>query len=47
LLEAELPKLADENIELVAPSEIVKIQEQHPLPDAVAMTPAPTVATRP
>ena len=37
MLEAELPKLADENIELVAPSQIVKIQEQHPLPDAVTL----------
>ena len=37
LLEEELPKLADEDLILVAPSEIVKIQEQHPLPDAVTL----------
>ncbi|HEY1774117.1 MAG TPA: divergent polysaccharide deacetylase family protein [Gammaproteobacteria bacterium] len=37
MLEAELPKLANENIELVAPSEIVKLQELHPLPDAVTL----------
>jgi uncharacterized protein len=33
VLEDELPKLADANLILVSPSEIVKIQEQHPLPD--------------
>lgn len=38
VLEAELPKLAEEGIELVAPSKIVAIQEQHPLPDAVTVT---------
>jgi polysaccharide deacetylase 2 family uncharacterized protein YibQ len=37
VLEEELPKLADEDLILVAPSEIVKIQEQHPLPDAVTI----------
>ena len=37
VLEEELPKLAGEDIELVAPSEIVKIQEQHPLPDAATL----------
>ncbi|HEX4299230.1 MAG TPA: divergent polysaccharide deacetylase family protein [Gammaproteobacteria bacterium] len=37
VLEEELPKLADENLILVAPSEIVKIQEQHPLPDAATL----------
>jgi uncharacterized protein len=42
VLEEELPKLADEDLILVAPSEIVKIQEQHPLP-AVATLAAPAV----
>jgi len=37
VLEEELPKLAEQDVELVAPSEIVKIQEQHPLPDAVTL----------
>ena len=38
VLEEELPKLADANLILVSPSEIVKIQEQNPLPDAVTMS---------
>jgi uncharacterized protein len=44
ILEEELPKLADEDIELVSPSEIVKIQEQHPLPDAISVA-APASST--
>jgi len=44
VLEAELPNLASEGITLVAPSEIVKRQEKHPLPDAVTMA-APATAT--
>lgn len=42
VLEEELPKLGDENLMLVAPSQIVKIQEQHPLPDAATLA-APAV----
>jgi hypothetical protein len=38
VLEEELPKLADANLTLVSPSEIVKIQEQNPLPDAATIT---------
>jgi len=34
VLEEELPKLAAENVTLVAPSKIVELQEKHPLPDA-------------
>ena len=42
VLEEELPKLADANLTLVSPSEIVKIQEQNPLPDAATLAaPAP------
>ncbi len=37
VLEDELPKLADANLTLVSPSEIVKIQEQNPLPDAATL----------
>ncbi|MGE5626195.1 MAG: divergent polysaccharide deacetylase family protein [Bacillota bacterium] len=35
VLEEELPKLAGEDLKLVAPSRIVELQEKHPLPDAV------------
>ena len=37
VLEAELPGLSAEGISLVAPSEIVKLQERHPLPDAATI----------
>jgi len=37
VLEEELPRLADANLTLVSPSEIVKIQEQNPLPDAATL----------
>jgi hypothetical protein len=43
-LEVELSNLAAEGITLVAPSEIVKLQEKHPLPDAATMA-LPIAAT--
>jgi polysaccharide deacetylase 2 family uncharacterized protein YibQ len=45
VLEAELPGLAAQGVTLVAPSKIVELQEQHPLPDAASLTPAPAAAT--
>ena len=37
VLEEELPKLVDADLTLVSPSQIVKIQEQNPLPDAATL----------
>jgi uncharacterized protein len=46
VLQDELPKLAAENVVLVAPSRIVELQEKHPLPDAVTLAPAATAGIR-
>ena len=44
VLEEELPQLAAANVTLVAPSEIVELQQRHPLPDVATLT-APAAAT--
>lgn len=47
MLEQELPKLSTEGVTLVPVSRIVALQEAHPLPAAVSVSPAPTAQTRP
>jgi hypothetical protein len=39
VLEAELPQLETEGVTLVAPSKIVELQEQNPLPDTESLSP--------
>lgn len=46
VLEEELPKLAVENVTLVAPSKIVQLQEKHPLPDAATLAPSAATGRR-
>lgn len=46
VLEAELPKLADEQVTLVAPSKIVQLQERHPLPAAATLAPDASTGSR-
>ena len=47
MLEEELPKLAAENVMLVPVSRIVALQEAHPIPAAVTVSPAASVQATP
>ncbi len=46
VLETELPELAGEGVQLVSPSRIVALQEQHPLPSVTGAPPATTAQPR-